>query len=143
MQSINPMDLSPEDSDNPYAPPKDPVFDVLFGLAINRDLQVYFAAIPLALIKPFDPGFRFLDTPSAQSIIGALIAEAQQGRFPHLWVYETGEGFVMSDDYPQYEACLRGQPDYVPCWVFGRPRHPAVIDVQGPVNAREAAGLQD
>lgn len=143
MPSINPIDLDPQDSGNPFKPPKDPVFDALFGLAIQGDLHVYFAAIPLSLVKPFASDFCFLETPNAEAVVDMLIADARQGRFPRLWVYEAGEGFVMSDDYPQYEACLQGQPDYVPCWVLGRPRHPAVVDVQGPVNARQAAGLKD
>jgi len=141
MQSVNPADVDPQPLNNPYAPPNDPVFDMLFGLAIQGDLRVYFAAVPLSLIKPHSLHFRFLETPNASAIVAALIDAARQGQFARLWVYEKDDHFVMSDDYPQYEACLQGQPDYVPCWILGRPRNPAAIDVQGPVNAREAAGL--
>jgi hypothetical protein len=79
--------------------------------------------------------------PGGEAIVAAIITQARQGHFPRLWVCEKDNMFVMSDDYPQYHACLQGQPDYVPCWVLGHPNHTAAKDVQGPVDPREAAGL--
>lgn len=141
MQSVNPSDLNSQGAGDPFAPPQDPTFDALFKLAIQGDLRVYFAAIPLRLIRPYAPEFNFLMLPGGEAVIAAIIAQARQGHFPRLWVYEKDNMFVMSDDYPQYHACLQGQPDYVPCWVLGHPKHTAAKDVQGPVDAREAAGL--
>ncbi len=141
MQSANPPDLNPQGAEDPFAPPQDPTFDALFKLAIQGDLRVYFAAIPAKLIRPYAPEFNFLMLPSGDAIVAAIIDQTRQGDFPRLWVYEKDNMFVMSDDYPQYQACLQGQPDYVPCWVLGHPKHTAVKNVQGPVDAREAAGL--
>ena len=126
--------------DNQFKPPSDVTFDTLFSLAIQGDLDVYFGAVPLALIMPFSDTFKFVQTPSGRQIIDSIVLEARRGNFAKIWIYEKGDLFVMSDDYAAYEACLLGQPDYVPCWVLGKPRNPLVKDVQGPVDAREAAG---
>ncbi len=103
--------------------------------------MVYFAAVPLHLIKPFSNSFKFATIPNGQEIIESIIDKASRGSFTKMWVYEKGNLFIMSDDYPTYEACLLGRPDYVPCWTFGRPRNPLVKDVQGPVDARQILGL--
>jgi len=141
MQSVNPSDLNSKGAEAPFAATQDPTFDALFKLAIQGDPRVYFAAIPLRLIRPYAPEFNFLMLPGGEAIIAAIIAQARQGHFPRLWVYEKDNTFVMSDDYPKYHACILGQPDYVPCWVLGYPQHIAAKDVQGPVDAREAAGI--
>ena len=86
MQSVNPADIDSQPPSNPYEPPKDRVFDTLFGLAIQGDLRVYFAAVPLSLIRPHSPHFRFLETPNANAIVEALIDAARKGQFPRLWV---------------------------------------------------------
>ena len=49
----------------------------------------------------------------------------------------------MSDDYLIYEAFLQMKSDYVPCWTLGKPRNPLVTQLQGPVDARKAAGFSD
>ena len=128
-------------ADNRYKPPQDYIFNALFLLAMQGDLMVYFAAVPLHLIKPFSNDFKFSAIPNGQQIIDTIIDKAKCGNFARIWVYEKGDLFIMSDDYPAYEACLQGQPDYVPCWTLGRPRNPLVEDIQGPVDARQAAGF--
>lgn len=55
------------------------------------------------------------------------------GQFQNLFVYQRGKSFVVSDDYIPLFAALRGRPDYVPCWVFGRPDSDVARDVQGPI----------
>lgn len=127
--------------DNQFKPPHDQVFDTLFGLALQGDLMVYFAAIPLRLIKPFAKEFRIASIPNGEHIVDSIFAEAIKGKHQQIWVYEKDDYFVMSDDYAVYEAFLRGQPDFVGCWVLGRPRNPLAEQVQGPVDARQAAGL--
>lgn len=136
--SIPPGDLN---IDNMFKPPHDPIFDTLFGLAMQGDLMVYFAAVPLHLIKPFSAEFKVSSHPVGQRIVDAIIADATRGNFRKIWVYEKGEHFIMSDDYPSYEACLQGQPDCVPCWTLGKPRNPLAQQVQGPFDARQAAGF--
>lgn len=135
--------MSPENlnANNISKPPHDDVFDALFRLAMQGDLMVYFAAVPLRLIKPFSEEFKISSLPGGQRIIETIIAEATCGKFAKIWVYEKGEHFVMSDDYPVYEACLQGQPDCIPCWILGRPQNPLAEQVQGPVDARQAAGF--
>jgi hypothetical protein len=117
---IDPRELIGE---NEFKPPHDEIFDMLFGLAMHGDLSVFFGAIPLQLIRPFSDEFKFASIPNGPEIITAIVDEALNGNLPRLWVYEKGEYFVMSDNYPGYEACIQGQPDFVPCWILGRPRN--------------------
>jgi hypothetical protein len=135
---IDPRELIGE---NQFKPPHDEIFDMLFGLAMHGDLSVFFGAIPLQLIRPFSDEFKFASIPNGPEIITAIVDEALNGNFPRLRVYEKGEYFVMSDNYPGYEACIQGQPDFVPCWILGRPRNSLVEQVQGPVDARRVAGF--
>ena len=88
MQSVNPSDLNSKGAEAPFAATQDPTFDALFKLAIQGDLRVYFAAIPLRLIRPYAPEFNFLMLPGGEAIIAAIISQARQGHFPRLWVYE-------------------------------------------------------
>ena len=118
--------------DNLFKPPHDEVFDTLFGLAMQGDLLIYFAAVPLQLIKPFSEEFKIALIPKGQQIIDSIIDNAARGKFARIWVYERGDSFIVSDDYATYEACLQGQPDYVPCWTLGKPRNPLAEQVQGP-----------
>lgn len=135
---INPNLLDPGGR---FKPPSDEIFDTLFALAIQGDLNVYYGAVPLGLVRPFSDTFKFAQLPGGAQIIDSIISEALRGNFAKLWVYEKDGVFIMSDDYATYEASLQGQPDYVPCWVLGKPRNPLVKHVQGPVDARDAAGF--
>jgi hypothetical protein len=59
-------------------------------------------------------------------------------------VYPKEEHFILSDDYISYFTCIEGQPDYVACYVLGKPVHPDVRDVQGPLHpdcVRELLGF--
>lgn len=140
-----PIRMSPKDlnEDNQFKPPHDAIFDTLFSLAIQDDLKVYFAAIPIGLIKPFSDEFKIATIANGQQLIDSIISEAARGSFRYVWVYEKGDVFVMSDDYLIYEAFLQGQSDYVPCWILGKPRNPLVTQLQGPIDARKAAGFSD
>ena len=140
-----PIRVSPKDlnEDNRFKPPHDEIFDTLFGLAIQDDLKVYFAAIPIGLIKPFSDKFKIAANPRGQQLIDSIISDAARGSFRYIWVYERGGIYVMSDDYLIYEAFLQMKSDYVPCWTFGKPRNPLVTKLQGPVDARKAAGFSD
>ena len=62
----------------------------------------------------------------------------QRGR---LFVYQRGKWFVVSDDYIVLFAALNGLPDYVPCWVLGKPDGDLVRDVQGTVASKDVAQL--
>ncbi len=61
-----------------------------------------------------------------------MIEEWSNGQVQKLFVYQRGKWFVVSDDYIVLFAALNGLPDYVPCWVLGKPEGDLVRDVQGP-----------
>lgn len=111
--------------------------DALFGLAMQGDLSVYFAAIPLNLIRPYAPEFNFLKPPDGETVVRAMMTRVHQGHSYCLWVYEKDNLFIMSDDCLQYHAYLKGCPDFVPFWVLGRPKNIDAKDVQGPVDAKK------
>lgn len=84
----------------------------------------------------YDP----LANPVGRAAVDEAFKRAVAGQRSAVWVYEDARGFVLSDDYIPWAAVKRGQPDYVPCWVLGKPRHQEVKLMQGPVNVREALG---
>ena len=115
------------------APLKDETFSYLLERALQQELPVYFAAVPLRLIDPFDIAY----DPSRHPVGAAAIKQTQAAwlarQYHVLWVYPKAERFVLSDDYIAYFACLPGQPDYVPCCILRKPSHPELLDLQGPL----------
>ena len=126
-------------------PSDDPIFDRLFDQALKGITPVYFGAVPLGLCIPADPDYRPDKHPGAAAAIEATCQEAVQGKFRRLIVYPRGIWFVVSDDYVPLFACVRGMPDYVPCWILGKPDNELVKDLQGPIaqaDLRKAFGLE-
>jgi len=120
-------------------PKLDELLILLMDDAVTGDVPVYFAAVPLSLCIPFDPDYRPDLHPVGAKAIEAVSAAWQQGEFRQLIVYPRGVWFVVSDNYIALFAALRGQPDYVPCWVLGKPEGDLVKDVQGPIEPSEVA----
>jgi hypothetical protein len=114
-------------------PKHDERFSELLQGAVSGDVPVYFAAVPLAICVPFDPDYRPDLHPVGEQAISQMIEACRRGQFQKLSVYQRGKCFVVSDDYIPLFAALRGQPDYVPCWVLGKPDSGFVRDVQGPI----------
>jgi hypothetical protein len=116
----------------------------LFDRALKGELLVYFAAVPFRLIEAFDKTYDPRRHPAGRAAVDEYSKEWEEGHFHPSWVYPKEERFILSDDYISYFACIEGQPEYIPCWVLGRPEHPDVRDIQGPINPdniRELMGL--
>ena len=124
-------------------PREDPVFDYLLGQATCGRVQVFYGAVPLALIKPFDEKYRPQDHPVGQAAINQVMSEWRSGRVHFAWVYPSGSQYILSDDYITYEAAQLGQPDYVPCWILGEPDPSVVMDIQGPIDPKEIPRQSD
>lgn len=114
-------------------PNDDPTFDRLFDQAMKGITPVYFGSVPLGLCIPADPDYRPDKHPAGAAAIEASYQEAVQGKLSSLIVYPRGIWFVVSDDYVPLFASLRGRPDYVPCWILGKPDNELVKDLQGPI----------
>ncbi len=106
----------------------------LMEQAVTGKLPVYFAAVPLCRIVPFDPDYRPDLHPAGAAAIASVSEDWRQGRFRNLWVYQRGAWFVVSDDYIPLFAALGGRPEHVPCWVLGVPDSGLAKDVQGPIS---------
>jgi hypothetical protein len=117
-----------------WKPPTDPVFQYLWQEAMFGQLPVFFAAIPLPRVVPFDPTFRPECTADGQKVILSLMHDWKNGNFHNVWVYPRGDLFVAADDYFTLAAAKRGQPDFLPCLVLGTPALESVKDLQGPVD---------
>lgn len=118
-------------------PKHDDRFSALFKGAVSGEVPIYFAAVPLAICVPFDLDYR----PDLHRLGGQVITQVfdawSNGQFQSLIVYQRGKWFVVSDDYIPLFATLRGRPDYVPCWVLGKPDSDLVRDVQGPILSKD------
>jgi hypothetical protein len=119
----------------------DPVFNHLLEGAYNGSVAVYFAAVPLVLVRPFDPDYDPTKHPIGEAAVRELISRWSTGQFQNSWVYQKGQEFVLSDDYIVWEAAKRGLPDFLPCWILGKPTNAALRDVQGPIGSNEVAKL--
>lgn len=122
-------------------PKRDARFVSLLQEAASGGVPIYYAAIPLAICVPFDIDYRpDLHSVGAQAI-RHTVEEWKHGRFQKLFTYQRGKWFVVSDDYVPLFAALAGLPDYVPCWVLGKPDNDLVRDVQGPLSSEGVAEL--
>jgi hypothetical protein len=122
----------------------DPVFQHLLESALAGRVDVYFAAVPLASIQPFDPDYAPRRHPVGEAAVRDVVRSWRAGKVQPMWVYQKDQHFVMSDDYIVWEAVKEGQPDYVPCCILGRPDHPSITDLQGPLDQpsiRKALGF--
>jgi hypothetical protein len=122
-------------------PKKDDRFSALLQSAVSGAVPVYYAAVPLALCVPFDLDYRPDLHPVGANAISQMAEAWKNGQFQKLFVYQQGKWFVVSDDYIQLFAALTGLPDYVPCWVLGKPESDLVRDVQGPIASNEVSRL--
>ena len=100
-------------------------------------MPVYFAAIPLASIKPFSDLYDPRRHPIGQQAIASVLEQWKNQQFKNMVVYPRNDVFIMSDDYITYYACLQGRPDYVPCWVLGQCTSPDAHDIRGPVRKED------
>ena len=114
-------------------PKTDDVFRQLLQEALEAKLPVYFAAVPLARCVPFDLDYRPDRHPVGQQAIQEAFERGRKQTPPPMIVYPRGAWFVVSDHYIELFAALRGSPEYVPCWVLGKPETDFAQDVQGPI----------
>jgi hypothetical protein len=122
-------------------PKHDERFSALLTGAVSGEVPVYFAAVPLSICVPFDPDYRPDLHPVGEQAICQMADAGSRGQFQKLFVYQRGKWFVVSDDYITLFAALRGQPDYLPCWVLGKPDGDLVRDVQGPITSEDVPKL--
>jgi hypothetical protein len=127
-------------------PLHDPVFSHLLESALSGRVDVYFAAVPRNAIRPFDPDYQPQRHPVGQAAIQDVVARWEKGQRQPVWVYQKGDHCVLADDYVVLEAAKITAPDYLQCWVLGRPELKGVVDVQGPLeeaDVRKAIGLSE
>jgi hypothetical protein len=122
-------------------PRHDAQFSELLKRAISGNVPVYFAAVPLVLCVPFDLDYRPDLHSVGMSAISQMTDAWNNGNASKLVVYQRGKWFVVADDYIGLFAALSGLPDYVPCWVLGKPEGEHIRDVQGPIASAHVAGL--
>jgi len=118
-------------------PKRDERMLVLMEQATRGELPLFFGAVPLGLILPFDLDYRPDLHPVGKQLIDLAFQEGSEGKLHHIIVYPRGLWFVSSDDYAYLLAAIRGRADYVPCWILGRPDNDLVKDVQGPIAVAE------
>jgi hypothetical protein len=121
-------------------PRKDEVFLYLLEEALLEKIQVYYAAVPLGLIKPFDETYDPRLHPIGAEAIKQTIELWTNGKFSYCWVYPKADKFILSDDYIVYFAAIEGQPDYLPCFILGNPHFEGVENIQGPISIETLKG---
>ena len=117
-----------------YQPQKDEILIYLWEQALAGRTPVYFAAIPLKMIEPFDKEYDPRKHPIGNKAIEAIMEDWRNNKFQYTWVYPRDDKYILSDDYMVYYAALTGQPDFMPCLVLGKPENDAIKDIQGPLD---------
>jgi hypothetical protein len=118
-------------------PKSDPEWARLAEGAFSGEVPVYFAAVPLILCVPFDLDYRPDLHPSGAQAIRMFVEMAKRQEFQNLIVYPRGKWFVISDNYIELFAALDGKPDFLPCFIMGKPENEMVQDIQGPIDLKD------
>ncbi len=130
------MEPTPEiEEHHGLTPKRDQMFLELASRAYAGKVPVYFAAIPLVLCVPFDLDYRPDRHPAGRHAIQRAAESWYSGDLHPLRVYPRGKWFLVSEDYVPLFAALLGMPEYVPCYVFGRPDDAIAKHVDGPMRA--------
>lgn len=111
--------------------------------ALDGELEVNMAVLPLGLLVPYDLDLRPDLVPEGRYVIEQIMKNADKGQFVPMIVYQRGYWFIAGDDYPILFAHVRGMPDLVQCVVLGAVDHPLVQQVQPvpPEHVRRALGV--
>src|SRR5581483_9339377 len=81
-----------------WVPPQDPVFNYLIQEAAFGSVPTYFAEIPLARLKRFEPRFRPDTTPAGREVVATIMSNCRAGNVVTMWVYPKGKTFIVADD---------------------------------------------
>jgi len=131
------MKVSDLKIDPSLQPKPDPEWIRLAQAALQGELPVYFAAVPLILCVPFDLDYRPDLHPVGKQAIHQFVEAAKMRGSNSLIVYPRGKWFVISDHYIDLFAALEARPDFLPCLILGKPDNDMVRDLQGPVAVQD------
>jgi hypothetical protein len=116
------------------SPKLDETFISLMQKALEGEVPVYFAAVPLVLCVPFDLDYR----PDLHHIAAQVIAEYAKDlnnkTFHKMLVYPRGKWFIVGDHYLELFSTFEALPAYAPCWILGKLDNEHVRDLQGPIS---------
>jgi hypothetical protein len=134
---ITKMKVSDLKMDPSLQPKPDPEWTRLAKAALQGELPVYFAAVPLILCVPFDLDYRPDLHPVGKQAIQQFVEAAKMRESNSLIVYPRGKWFVISDHYIDLFAALVGRPDFLPCFILGKPDNDMILDLQGPIAVQD------
>ena len=120
-----------------FAPASDPVLVHLMVEAAKGRLPVHFAIIEFKSLKRFDNAHRPELLVSGKDILEQIVDTWQEDQPRPIWVYPSGDEFIMSDDYFTFAAYEQKQMDFVSCFVLGVAEGEGVSDVQGPLTVEQ------
>lgn len=140
VMNTNDVSIIPE-----LVPPHDPKFALLVEGALLANVDVYYAAVRPSDIVPFSSSFDPEAHPVGRRAVQDVINRWRNNEFAVIWLYDEGAHFITSDDYVVWAAVRRGQPDYVPAYLLGRPEGAPATDLQGPLTlqaVKKALGVE-
>jgi hypothetical protein len=112
----------------------DPVFDHLLENAIQGRVEVYWATVPVQIIRPYDPDYDPTKHPVGRLGVDAFDRAWRLGNSTPVWLYQKGSEFVLSDDYVVWEAVKALHVESVPALILGKPVHEGLRDIVGPLD---------
>jgi hypothetical protein len=124
-----PRDVGAKTNYERFAPPRDPTLAGLLEAVHAGTVQLYWAAVPIKCIRPFSATFNPADELWKQAV-ETLKGRIRAKDYAWMLVYQTGDFFVMSDDYPVYYAYLECESTHAPCYILGEPRGTHVAEAR-------------
>ena len=118
-------------------PKIDDFFVDLIVKASEGRVPVYYAAIPLSLVIPFDVEYRPDLHPIGKQYIEKLVEDMESEKYHPLRVYPKGKWFICPDDYMELFAAIQGNPPYVPGYILGDFNNEDVKGVRGPLSVTD------
>ena len=114
-------------------PPKDPEFARRLDAVWSGAMPMYYATVPVTLLRPFSSEYDPSKHPIGVQMIERVMRDWSGGQMKYMIGYEQDGAMIISDHYIVLAAIQRGQPEYVPVWVMGKPSLAGLMDVQGPI----------
>lgn len=120
-----------------HPPPRDEVFTYLLGQALCGQVEIFFAAVPMSLIEPFDRNYDPAEDERMKKAIHIVFKNWSSGGVLPVWLYPRDDKYILSDDYVTFAAAQKGQPDYLPAYILGGTPLPGTEDVSKPFSRDE------
>ena len=103
------------------APPQDSRLLHLLSEAGDGRCPLYFAVVPIKYVRVFSASYKPVSWEPWKVAVDLFKDVLSNKKSVPLLVYQEGDFFIVSDDYPAYYAHLETDEEMALCFVLGTP----------------------